>query len=106
AGHRPMQYSQLMPHGDVLEADGGSADAQGAKVGPDTKDEDHRRLQGHEVTTSRNSTPKRARVLGRHQPNGIYDRHNHYGRVNMAVNDVGCDEIQAACLEGRWRCRE
>jgi hypothetical protein len=55
-----MQHSQLMPQGDVLEADGGGADTQGAKVGPDTEDEDHRRLQGHEVTTRPELYPEKS----------------------------------------------
>jgi len=35
--------------------------------------------------TNWNSTPKRARVFGRHQPNGIYDRHSSRRRCDDAL---------------------
>jgi len=74
-----LQHRQLLPEGDVLEADVGRVDAQGAKEDPDTEDEEDHHGSGRVGMTTQPklySERDRCRVTSvAVGPDELFDRH-------------------------------
>src|SRR5437870_5076916 len=79
---RTLQHRQLLPEGDVLEADVGRVDAQGAKEDPDTEDEEDHHGSGRvrmttqpKLYSERDQCRVTSVAVG---PDELFDRHRSY----------------------------